>query len=124
MNGLTTKRVVNIKVDTTSKVNLVNKLGLMKAKNSVKLLSKSDLGKTKFFEIREDKQVYKTIIERIKKMNVFEFKILREVGKYKKEYYETFKDFEVLLSNLTVNEFVFLRNILRNINSKTEIKFV
>jgi len=124
MNGLTMKKVANIKVDTTSKVNLVNKLGLKGAKNSVELLNKSDLGKTKHFCIGKDKQVNKTIIERIKKMNVYEFTILREVGKYKKKYYETFKDFEVLLSNLTVNEFVFLRNILRNINSTTEIKFV
>jgi hypothetical protein len=124
MNGLIIKKVANIKVNTTSKVNLVNKLGLIGAKNSIELFNESDLGETKYSYRKKDKQIDKTILERITKMGIVEFKVLRGVGKYKKKFYQTFKDFEVLLSSLTVNEFVFLRNILRNINSTTEIKFV
>jgi len=116
-----TKTVAKIKVNTSTKVNLVNKLGIKEAKNFKKLLKKSNLVKGVFCTTIE---IDKKVIKKIERMCLHEFKLLREVGKYKRRCLVGLKDYEILLAKMTVNEFVFLRNILRYFGTETEIKFV
>lgn len=62
-------------------------------------------------------------LELIKNLNITEFKVLRECGKLKKRNYTLNNDVEVFLLNFTVNEFKFVRGLLREINYFDEVEF-